>query len=410
MSIQETQEQFLPLLQCVDGEEGCSDRALLKQFARERSVIGRLGVLKDMSLTDMLSCIGQFGSPKGNHYFNNRLKSYQDTLLPKGVSSRAVRTGIVRDALYALMADTPERAIYDEAREILRENGCGEECLPQLLGRHSHITDRGIGYAYHILHDLYVMAAQHGESEGDAFVSDPVEVAAEWLATAMQYASPETPIRGERPLREAIAWAQVPDSVLRERLRDLRRGGRSLRNLNRFFGVVNGKELLHAAVVLSDSVASVYSPIDWINHASFPSIHRSYQSLKNGGVPSDIVFKEIIAVVLGSSKSEKSDEERQAVRALYRKAVHDLSSAKQEIENMVKVGTVLAHHNCPYAFHDVIAIARERFDGLSQAIALHGLQPVKEHLSRGGNLRAISKEQKDTGHFSIVLDSVITDR
>ena len=399
-----TSEQFEPLFQYVDGDEGeVINEIRLQRFTDEKDIIARLRMLTTMTIADMLTCLQQFASPKGLHHFLNRLTLYQDTLMMKGVSPRDIKIGIIRDALFALMEDTPELAIYNDACGIICENGGEEGCLPQLRGRHSHVSDTGIGFAYQLLHDLYVAAACHCRYSDDEFVSDPVDVASEWLATTADYPIPGGRFQTMRSLREALSWAQVEDSVLRERLKDIRRQGESLQNLDRFSCDSQRTDLLHKAVILHDSFSSLYSPIDWINHAPFSSIARAYQSLQDGKVLDDIISREVVRVVLGTSQAS---EDAESIQSLFGKAKHGLSSVQRDLENMVKVGTILSESGCPYSFGDVSQIAETRFDGLSNAVNMFGLDTVKEHLRKGVSLRdAVDKRNQSV---SLLPDDTVT--
>ena len=299
----------------------------------------------------------------------------------------------------------PEVAIYDEALDLLRDDG-EEVPLPPLRGRYSHVNEKRIGFLYPSLRDLYVDAARFCDGEDGEFVSDPVAVGAEWLAGAARYHDPDDRIRNASSLREAVAWSRIPDSVLRERLRTIRRNGGSMRNLRRFIDRPNGIDRLHEAVVLHDSVASTYSPIDWISHAPFSSIHRAYQSLRSGRLPDAVVFSEVANVILGSSRND--EEAVRAVQSLYRKAAHGLSSVKRNLEDMVKVGTILSDAGCPYSFQDVSHIASSQFDGLSHALKVCRLETVKDPPPTGDPFaRHCSERKEDTRIFSGILDDTV---
>lgn len=382
------QQQFEPVFHYVDGDDGdIVDSVVVDRFAGEPDVIKQLQFLSEMTVADMLTCIERFASPKGLHHFLNRLTMYQENLIEKGVSPKDMRTGIVRDALFAMMADTPEVAIYDDARDIVCEGCDGEGALPQLRGRYSRVSERDIGFLYRALHDLYLEAAHRSGREDDGFVSDPVDVASEWLATAVQYLTPGEQFRNARALQEALAWAQVHDSVLRERLRKIRHQGESLKNLDRFTRSDDRVDLLHKAVVLHDSLSDTYSPIDWINHAPFSSIDRAHQLLQDGSLLDDIVSGEVVFIILGE---EQGEDDVAAIRSLFEKAKHGLASVRRDLENMVKVATILSEQSCPYSLNDVSHIASARFDGLSRALSTHNLEEVKEYLRSGVSLREVT--------------------
>ncbi|MDE0243709.1 MAG: hypothetical protein OYG31_03310 [Candidatus Kaiserbacteria bacterium] len=378
-------QQFEPIFQYVDGDDGdIVDSVVVDRFAGEPDSIKQLKLLSEMTVADMLTCIERFASPKGLHHFLNRLTLYQENLLEKGVNPRDIKVGIVRDALFSMMADTPERAIYDDAHDIVCES-CGEEnALPQLRGRYSHVSDGGVGFMYPALQGLYLEASDQSEREGDEFVSDPVDIASEWLAEAAHYLAPGEQFRNMRALQEALSWAQIQDSVLRERLRKMHHQGESLKNLRRFTASPDQENLLHKAVVLHDSLSDTYSPIDWINHAPFPSITRAHQSLQDGSMLDDIVSGEVVYIILGE---ERGEDDVAAVQSLFGKAKHGLSSVRRDLENMVKVATILSEQSCPYSFGDVSQIASERFDGLSHALHQYDLEAVKEYLRSGVSLR-----------------------
>lgn len=265
---------FDVLLQYLGEEKKQPDKEAKERFSKTTDDLERLELLRTMSIADATACIRDFSTNKGSYkYLADRLDFYQN--FTQGTATRkrterewdgkqyvevtkeypldaseatpeTIRSGLMRDMMFAAMIGTPELAIYKIADKRLKEKQISTAHMPELRGYHSGIHEGSIGYAYPLLRDIYTKAKKRvevrttdQELDEETLEHKSVLLATKWLEEAMDYNDPRRTRHSPyaSSVEEAVAWARLGEGVKRQ-LRGMRRKiqGIDLHNIDRFIG------------------------------------------------------------------------------------------------------------------------------------------------------------------------------
>ncbi|MBI4281423.1 hypothetical protein HY625_01240, partial [Candidatus Uhrbacteria bacterium] len=244
-------------------ESKIPNRSKIEGFGVTKDALARLELLKDMSLTEAVESIKDFGLTPGAYwhlcgrlYFYQKLiegkatTTYQGTEIidASSVTPETVKRGLWRDVFFAAMTGTPEMAIHKISSRQCIEASIPTNHFPSVKGYDSGIDGGSIGSAYPFLREIYEKARasvegrirgqgrEIGEQEKE---HRAVMLASSWLTESMNYNDPGRSryspyfARGD----EAIAWARLGEQV-KKQFRGMRQKicGIDLQGVGRFIG------------------------------------------------------------------------------------------------------------------------------------------------------------------------------